>query len=1135
MVPLQPLVRWFTGALIGSLVLASSQSAWAQSLIVPDDSLGTEGSQVINNFAGQPVELIQGGAVRGANLFHSFREFNVSTGRGAYFDNSVGAENIISRVTGINSSNIQGILGVLGSGNLFLINPNGIIFGPGASLDVNGSFVATTASALQFGNQGLFSATNPEPPSALLTIRPSAFLFNQIVPGNIVNRSSVPLGESLSGPLFGLQVSDGRSLLMIGGNVELDGGGLNALGGSIQLGGLAEPGVVNLGFAGNRIQFNLPPDRLRANVILNNNARVYVIGTGGGDVLVDANQLVLTNNGRIVAGSEGDGNAGNIVVDAQAFLATEGGRLVNQILDRGNGGNIEITADSIAIAGIGTTIPSGIYSIAAPGSTGNLGSIKISSGSVTLTGSGIPGGDALLEEPGIFSRTFPGAFGKAGDIRVNTNLLNIQSSAVLSLLAEGLGGSGNVSVSGDQINLSQLGSIESSGNLIINTRQFRAIDGGGAGVIAFADNNAGTFILNASESIDLKGVFQLNGSSTFGSSFLIASAVGSGSFGDLRINTNNLRLADGATINTGTLAGGGNGGNLFINSVTSVILDNSSSIAALAGDLGNVGNIVIATAKLLVQQGSSTIALANGTGKIGDISIRTDQVIVAGESDNSLFPSRISVSNSGSGNAGTIRIHTNELIAKDGGQITASASGSGNAGSIDISASEIQLLGTNRSSTGSSGLNTQTFGAGDGGKITVNTERLIIRDGATIASGTALVSLEKTVLPSNNSLVRGRGGDIQIKAREFVELTGTNSRFSLFNVSSITSDVGLGVGGVGGSVSIEAGRLLVQGGARVSAATFGEGDAGSVNIRASKVELADPSAGLFPAGIAASSVSDGRGGSVAIEANRLIVRDGAEVTVSSAGNGSAGNLSINSDWVYLNNQGQITAAAKLSEGGNIRLNAKDLLLLRRNSLISAQSGDRGRDGNIQINAGFIVAVPSENSDIIARSANAGNIDLTANGIFGFTIQKGLTLTPKSEITATGFVTLNTPNVDPTQGLIELPTNVVDPANQIVQGCPGISGRDRENVSRFVVTGRGALPPNPTETLTGEPPAVEWYTPETSTSGDARVPEQGAIAASPPESPLVEATHWVVQPDGEIYLVAAQPIAYPFSNPRRCLP
>ncbi|MFY7804691.1 MAG: filamentous hemagglutinin N-terminal domain-containing protein, partial [Limnoraphis robusta] len=118
--------------------------------IVPDNSLGNENSVVTPNvnIRGINSNRIDGGAVRGGNLFHSFQEFNIREGRGAYFSNPDNIINILTRVTGGNISEILGTLGVLGNANLFLINPNGIVFGPNARLDVGGSFFATTADGI---------------------------------------------------------------------------------------------------------------------------------------------------------------------------------------------------------------------------------------------------------------------------------------------------------------------------------------------------------------------------------------------------------------------------------------------------------------------------------------------------------------------------------------------------------------------------------------------------------------------------------------------------------------------------------------------------------------------------------------------------------------------------------------------------------------------------------------------------------------------------------------------------------------------------------------------------------------------------------------------------------------------------
>lgn len=125
--------------------------------IVPDNTLGTTliPNMIIN---GIESDKIEGGARSANNLFHSFSEFNIDTGRGVYFTNPIDVTNIFTRVTGANASNINGILGVQGNANLFLMNPNGIIFGTGANLDVKGSFIGTTASTINFADGVVFSS-----------------------------------------------------------------------------------------------------------------------------------------------------------------------------------------------------------------------------------------------------------------------------------------------------------------------------------------------------------------------------------------------------------------------------------------------------------------------------------------------------------------------------------------------------------------------------------------------------------------------------------------------------------------------------------------------------------------------------------------------------------------------------------------------------------------------------------------------------------------------------------------------------------------------------------------------------------------------------------------------------------------
>ncbi|TAH28426.1 MAG: filamentous hemagglutinin N-terminal domain-containing protein, partial [Oscillatoriales cyanobacterium] len=165
-----------------------AESAIAQ--IVPDSSLGAESSRLVpDNINNLPSERITGGATRGVNLFHSFREFNIKSGEGAYFENPSGIANIFTRVTGGQPSNILGTLGVQGNANLFLINPRGLIFGPNARLDLRGSFVASTAESIVFNNGFEFSSTTGQT-SPLLTVNIPVGLRFRDNPGTIVNQST---------------------------------------------------------------------------------------------------------------------------------------------------------------------------------------------------------------------------------------------------------------------------------------------------------------------------------------------------------------------------------------------------------------------------------------------------------------------------------------------------------------------------------------------------------------------------------------------------------------------------------------------------------------------------------------------------------------------------------------------------------------------------------------------------------------------------------------------------------------------------------------------------------------------------------------------------------------------------------
>ena len=672
--------------LSGIALLTSAASIWMlSSLPGSSQQLSTDqtvGTTVKREESNQRF-MIEGGSLRNNSLFHSFETFSPEDWS-TVFDLSNATYSdvnfVIGRVTGRRGSYINGGLEILGGNapDLLLINPSGIAFGPDASLQIDGSFVASTAESALF-DQYAFSALNPEAVPSLLSV--------SVPTGLQIGGRSRPVELIGKGhqvftidPIFtpysrldvpsGLVVEAGETLALVGSEIQLSGAVLTAPGGRIELGGVAN-GRVDIDSEENGLRLGYSAVDTYGDVALSARSLADVGGDRAGSIQVQGHTISLDNGSALWSQNRGISAAGDIAVTASESVTIDNDlpdiRILSGIAAEtvflGDSGDVVLHTPKLTVQS-GTILGSRTFS---PGDSGDV--------LITANDVGVRGYAAAAAD--IFTRVGSSSYGagQAGNIQISTQRLLIQDGGYVgsSTLQDGRGGDVTVKASdiivdgvtptGAQSLLVALtiGGKGDAGNIAINTDRLSVTNSGFLVTSSYSDGDAGNITIDATEQVIVSGRTSNLPVSAISSGVRLAppiyqqltgaSQTPTGAAGNLSLSVPHLLVDRGGAVNVANL-GLGDAGTLLIQADT-VNVSDGGNISALTTS-GAKGNIVLQADVLNLRRGALLQATSLGEEDGGNINLDTRFLIGLENSD--------VVANAVTGNGGNINIVTQGIF-----------------------------------------------------------------------------------------------------------------------------------------------------------------------------------------------------------------------------------------------------------------------------------------------------------------------------------------------------------------------------------------------------------------------------------------------------------------------------------------